>query len=41
MMYTMQGIMYNYQQQNKAAPADAVNTNERLSALHSRPGARL
>jgi len=39
-MYNMQGGMYTYQQ-NKAAPADAVNTNERLTALHSRPGARL
>lgn len=27
----MQGTMYNYQQQNKAAPAGAVNTNERLT----------
>jgi len=41
MMYTMQEVMYNYHQQNKAAPAGAVNTNERLTELHPLPGARL
>jgi len=39
-MYNMQGGMYTYQQ-NKAAPAGAVNTNERLTELHPLPGARL
>lgn len=40
MMYTMQEVMYNYQQ-NKAAPAGAVNTNERLTGHLTEEGVGL